>query len=96
MKADELAILTMTWRGLPWETRDLFARWLAGRLAGRLADLEIDRRRRLAVQEALLDLEGDAPDAGLGRRVRLYRRERGMSQEELGGCVASYMAEVTP
>ena len=80
MKADELATLTLTWRGVPWETRDLFARWLAGRLA----DLGIDERRRLAVQEALLDLDGDAPDAGLGRRVRLYRRDRGISQAELG------------
>ena len=76
MKADELATLTTTWRGVPWETRDLFAR--------RLADLGIDERRRLAVQEALLDLDGDAPDAGLGRRVRLYRRDRGISQAELG------------
>ena len=80
MKADELATLTTTWRGVPWETRDLFARWLAGRLA----DLGIDERRRIDVQEALLDLDGDAPDAWLGRRVRLYRRDRGISQAELG------------
>ena len=76
MKADELATLTTTWQALPWETRDLFACWLA--------DLGLDERRRLAVQAALLDLDGDAPDAGLGRRVRLYRRNRGMSQAELG------------
>ena len=80
MKADELATLTLTWRGVPWETRDLFSRWLAGELAR----LGIDERRRLAVQEALLDLDGDAPDAGLGRRVRLYRRDRDKSQAELG------------
>ena len=80
MKADELATLTLTWRGVPWETRDLFARWLAGERAR----LGIDERRRLAVQEALLDLDGDAPDAGLGRRVRLYRRDRDKSQAELG------------
>ena len=67
MKADELATLTTTWRGVPWETRDLFARWLA-------------------VQEALLDLDGDAPDSGLGRGVRLYRRDRGISQAELGAA----------
>ena len=82
MKADELATLTKTWRGVPWETRDLFARWLAGRLA----DLGIDERRRIDVQEGLLDLDGDAPDAGLGRRVRLYRRDRGISQAELGAA----------
>lgn len=79
MKADELATLTTTWRGLPWETRDLFARWLAGRLA----DLGIDKRRRILVQEALLDLEGDAPASGLGRNVRLFRRDKDMSQAEL-------------
>ena len=82
MKADELATLTTTWRGVPWETRDLFARWLAGWLA----DLGIDKRRRLAMLEALLDLNGDAPDAGLGRNVRLYRRDKDMSQAELGAA----------
>ena len=78
MKADELATLTPTWQALPWEVRDLFARWLA--------DVGIDERRRLAVQAALLDLDGDAPDAGLGRRVRLYRRDRGISQAELAAA----------
>ena len=83
MKADELATLTTAWRGVPWETRDLFAR----RLAGRLADLGIDKPRRIDVQAALLDLDGDAPDDGLGRRVRLMRRYNGLSQAELGAAV---------
>lgn len=80
MTPDELAALTRAWRGLPWETRDLFARWLAG---------------RLAVQSALLDLEGDAPDDGLARRVRLLRRDRRISQAELGARAARHLAEVT-
>lgn len=94
MTTDERATLTLTWRGVPWETRDLFARWLALELAR----LGIDERRRLAVQEALLDLDGDAPDAGLGRRVRLYRRDRGISQAELAtqAQAAIDAAEVGP
>lgn len=82
MKPEELAALTRAWRGLPWETRDLFARWLAGRLA----DLAIDKRRRLAVQEALLDLEGGAPTQ-VARNVITLRRDKGYSQDELQAIV---------
>ena len=78
MKADELATLTTTWQALPWETRDLFARWLAGRLA----DLGIEKRRRMDVQAALLDLDSDAPEALTPRRVRMARRDADMSQAE--------------
>ena len=85
MKADELATLTITWQALPWEVRDLFARWLAGRLA----DLGIDKRRRIDVQAALLDLDGDAPEALTARRLRMTRRDSDKSLAELQAIMDS-------
>jgi hypothetical protein len=80
---EELSELTRGWQGLPWETRDLFARWLAGVLT----DQGIDKPRRLAVQEALLSLDGDAPADVLPRRLRTARRDTGMSQAARGAAV---------
>ena len=82
MTTEELSELTRGWQALPWETRDLFARWLAGVLAGQ----GIDKPRRLAVQEALLSLDGDAPEDVLPRRLRMARRDTGMSQAALGAA----------
>ena len=79
MTTDELATLTTDWRGLPWETRDLFARWLSVTLARG----GIDKRRRIDVQAALLDLDGDAPEALMPRRLRMARRDSDKSQAEL-------------
>lgn len=79
MTTEELHELTTAWQGLPWPARDLFARWLAGVLKSQ----GIDRARRLAVQEALLTLEGDAPEGLTGRRLRMTRRDKGMSQDAL-------------
>jgi len=39
MTTEELSELTRGWQGLPWETRDLFARWLAGVLKSQGLDL---------------------------------------------------------
>ena len=91
MTTDELAELTGTWQGLPWQTRDLFARWLAGVLTSQGSD----RRRRLAVQEALLGLDGDAAPADnvTARRVRMLRRDRDMSQAALAAAVLTAEAE---
>ena len=83
MTTDERATLTLTWRGLPWEARDLFARWLSSELAR----LGIDKRRRIDVQAVLLDLDGDAPENLTARRVRMTRRDAGKSQAELGAAV---------
>lgn len=79
MTTEELQELTTAWQGLPWAARDLFARWLAGVLAGQ----GIDKPRRLAVQEALLALDGDAAEGVTGRRLRMTRRDAGMSQAAL-------------
>ena len=79
MTTDELATLTTDWRGLPWETRDLFARWLAVQLAS----MGIDKRRRIDVQEALSDLDGDAPASLFPRRIRMTRRDSNQSMAEL-------------
>ena len=79
MTTDELATLTTDWRGLPWETRDLFARWMAVQLA----NMGIQKRCRIDVQEALLDLDGDAPAALFARRIRMVRRDSDQSQAEL-------------
>ena len=90
MTTDERATLTLTWRGLPWEARDLFARWLSSELAR----LGIDKRRRIDVQAALLDLDGDAPEALTPRRLRMVRRDSDMSQAELQAVIDA--AEVGP
>ena len=82
MTTEELSELTTAWQGLPWEARDLFARWLAGVLKSQ----GLDRARRLAVQEALLGLEGDAPAGLTGRRLRMARRDKGMSQAALSAA----------
>ena len=99
MTTDERATLTLTWRGVPWEARDLFARWLASELAR----LGIDKRRRIDVQAALLDLDGDAPEALIERRLRMARRDSDKSMAELqaimdslGAGELAYSAEVGP
>ena len=99
MTTDERATLTLTWRGLPWEVRDLFARWLSSELAR----LGIDKRRRIDVQAALLDLDGDAPEALIARRLRMARRDSDKSMAELqaimdslGAGELAYSAEVGP
>lgn len=79
MTTEELQELTTAWQGLPWPARDLFARWLAGVLKSQ----GIDRARRLAVQEALLTLDDDAPEGVTPRRLRMARRDQGMSQDAL-------------
>jgi len=84
---EELSELTRGWQGLPWETRDLFARWLAGVLTNQ----GIDKPRRLAVQEALLSLDGDAPADVLPRRLRMARRDKGMSQDAIWLAVGPAM-----
>lgn len=99
MTTDERATLTLTWRGLPWEARDLFARWLSSELAR----LGIDKPRRIDVQAALLDLDGDAPEALMPRRLRMARRDSDKSLAELqaimdslGAGELAYSAAVTP
>lgn len=82
MTTDDLQELTTAWQGLPWAARDLFARWLAGVLKSQ----GLDRARRLAVQEALLSLDGDAPEGVTGRRLRMARRDKGMSQAALSAA----------
>lgn len=82
MTTEELHELTTAWQGLPWEARDLFARWLSGVLKSQ----GLDRARRLAVQEALLTLDGDAPEGVTPRRLRMARRDKGMSQAALSAA----------
>lgn len=82
MTTEELSELTRGWQGLPWETRDLFARWLAGVLKSQ----GLDQACRLAVQEALLSPDGDAPADVLPRRLRMARRDKGMSQAALSAA----------
>lgn len=79
MTTEELQELTTAWQGLPWAARDLFARWLAGVLKSQ----GLDQARRLAVQEALLSLDGDAPEGVTGRRLRMARRDKGISQDAI-------------
>ena len=85
MTTEELQELTTAWQGLPWAARDLFARWLAGVLKSQ----GLDRARRLAVQEALLSLDDDAPEGLTGRRLRMARRDAGMSQAALEAATRS-------
>ena len=77
MTTDEREALTLTWRVVPWETRDLFARWLAVELVR----LGINKRKRIDVQAALLALDGDAQDEP--GRVLILRRCNDLSQAEL-------------
>ena len=85
MTTDERATLTLTWRGVPWETRDLFARWLSSELAR----LGIQKLCRLEVQAALMSLDGDAPEDGdtpedkIGQRVDILRRDADKSRAEI-------------
>ena len=92
MTDTELSELTRGWQGLPWDTRDLFARWLAGVLKSQ----GLDKPRRLAVQEALLSLDGDAPADVLPRRLRTARRDTGMSQDALWLAVTPAAKAVLP